>query len=170
MFRPRHRRDLALLHALKPLIRERLHFFHNYVRIVFTHTPAHLREGRQWYAIDMNYNIKGTELAITTELRGYVEKCLSQADKFLQSDSSAHTDVELQYSSMRDGGKYRAEFTVSAAGALYRKEEWGTTMHEAIDLASAGLIKELRQHKKKKMHFVRRGAGKVKDIIRGFRS
>ncbi len=118
----------------------------------------------------MNYNIKGTDLVITEELRSYVEKRLGQADKFLQNDSSAHADVELQHSSMRDGGKYRAEFTVSASGALYRKEEWGGTMHEAIDIAAAVLVKELRQHKKKKMHIVRRGAGKVKDILRGFKS
>lgn len=119
--------------------------------------------------MSMNYNIKGTDLAITPELRSYVETRLAHTDKFLQNDSSAHADVELQYSSMRDGGKYRAEFTVSAAGALYRKEAWGSSMHEAIDIAMGGLTNELRQHKKKKLHLLRRGAGKVKDIVRGFR-
>jgi len=117
----------------------------------------------------MHYNIKGTELAITSELRSYVEKCLSKAEVFLQNDTTAHTDVELQYSSVRDGQKYRAEFTVAAVGALYRKEEWGDTMHEAIDLASAGLVQELRQNKKKKIHFMRRGAGLAKDVLRGLR-
>jgi len=117
----------------------------------------------------MNYNIKGTELAITSELRSYVEKCLTKADTFLQSDSTAHTDVELEYSSVRDGSKYRAEFTTSAAGALHRKDAWGDTMHEAIDLASAGLVRELRQHKKKRLHFIRRGAGAAKDMLRGLR-
>ncbi len=117
----------------------------------------------------MNYNIKGTDLAITGELRGYVEKRLLQADKFLRGDASAHGDVELQYSSMRDGGKYRAEFTVSATGNLYRKDAWGETMHEAIDLAIAGLVKELRQHKQKQLHIVRRSAARVKDVLRGLR-
>ncbi len=117
----------------------------------------------------MNYNIKGTELAITGELRSYVEKKLAQTDKFLSHDSSAHTDVELEYASMRDGSKYRAEFTATAAGALYRKDAWGDTMHEAIDIAIAGLVQELRQHKKRRLHFVRRSALAAKDMLRGLR-
>lgn len=117
----------------------------------------------------MNYNIKGTELAITSELRSYVEKRLAQTDKFLQHDPSAHTDVELEYAHARDGSKYRAEFTTAAAGALYRKDAWGSTMHEAIDLAIGGLTQELRQHKKKRLHFVRRGAAIAKDVLRGLR-
>lgn len=117
----------------------------------------------------MNYNIKGTELAITAELRSYVEKKLAQADKFLSDDTSAHADVELEYATMRDGGKYRAEFTVTAANSFYRKDEWGSTMHEAIDLAINGLVGELRQHKKKRIHLVRRGALAAKDLLRGLR-
>ena len=122
-----------------------------------------------WYSYTMNYNIKGTGLEITTELRSYVEKKLQTTDKFLSDDTSAHADVELEYAIMRDGGKYRAEFTVTAASSFYRKDEWGSTMHEAIDLAINGLVGELRQHKKKKIHLVRRGALVAKDFLRGLR-
>lgn len=96
----------------------------------------------------MNYNIKGTEVSITPELRDYVEKKFAPLDKFLSSDSTAHTDVELQYEEVRDGGKYRAEFTVSASGEFYRAEERGNTMHEAIDLAANQLTNELSRNKK----------------------
>jgi ribosomal subunit interface protein len=117
----------------------------------------------------MNHNIKGTGLAVTDELRGYVEKRLAGADKFVGSDSTAHADVELEYAQVRDGGKYRAEFNLVVGGGLYRAEEWGSTMHEAIDLSVAVLENELRKTKKKHQHLVRRGGAAIKDAIRGLR-
>ena len=117
----------------------------------------------------MNHNIKGTGIAITPELRAYAEKKLSAAEKFLQERASAHADIELEYSQVRDGGKYRAEFTVSSLGKLYRAEEWGSSMHEAIDVAMVALVKELRRNKSKHLRLVRHGAKQMKDFIRGFR-
>ena len=117
----------------------------------------------------VNHNIKGTALAVTDELRSYVEKKLGSAEKFLAGDSTAHADVELEYSQLRDGPKYRAEFTLSAKGEVYRAEEWGTTMHEAIDLAAGQVVKELWRKKKRHLALVRRGGAVVKDVIRGFR-
>jgi putative sigma-54 modulation protein len=119
----------------------------------------------------MNYNIKGTEVAITPELREYVERRLaSHVDKFLARDTTAHADVELQYEAVRDGGRYRAEFTVSAGGELYRAQEWGTAMHEAIDLAISRLSGELARNKKKRLHVLRHSAVKVKEFLRGWRT
>ncbi len=117
----------------------------------------------------INYNIKGTGLSVTDELRAYVEKKLGGAEKFLVGDSTAHTDVELEHSPLRDGGKYRAEFTLSSGGTVYRAEEWGSTMHEAIDLAAERLTGELRKNKKKHLVLVRRGGAVIKDVIRGLR-
>ena len=62
----------------------------------------------------LNYNIKGTGVPITDELRGYVEKKLAHAEKFLQSDTTAHVDVELTHQDLRHGDKFCAEFTASA--------------------------------------------------------
>ena len=108
-------------------------------------------------------------MPVTDELRTYVEKKLGQADKFLGGDSTTHADVELEYSQMRDGGKYRAEFTVSAGGEVYRAEEWAATMHEALDLAGGQLVKELRRDKKRHIALVRRGGAMIKDALRGLR-
>ena len=117
----------------------------------------------------MNYNIKGTGLGITDELRSYVERQLAHADKLVGDDTTAHTDVELEFSQMRDGGKYRAEYTLSCGGSVYRASEWGTTLHEAIDLAGAALVSELRQNKKKRLHVLRRTGTAVKEYLRGWR-
>lgn len=117
----------------------------------------------------INYNIKGTGLQITDELRSYVEKNLASAEKFLSGETTAHADVELEHAPMRDGGKYRAEFTLSARGEVYRAEAWGSTLHEAIDLAAGQLTKEIRHSKKKHITLVRRGGAMIKDAIRGLR-
>lgn len=118
----------------------------------------------------INYNIKGTGLPVTDELRAYAEKKLAAAEKFLRGDSTAHTDIELEHSQLRDGAKYRAEFTLSSGGTVYRAEKWGESLHAAIDGAIEELVKELRRSKSKHMHLVRRGGAVIKDAIRGFRS
>jgi len=117
----------------------------------------------------MNYNIKGTGLAVTDELRAYVERQLAHADK-LTRDTAAHADVELVFDEMRDGPKFRAEFTVESRGKVYRSSEWAVLLHEAIDLASGQLVGELRKAKSKRLHVLRHTAVRVKEYLRGWRS
>lgn len=127
----------------------------------------------------MNYNLKGTGLEITPELRSYVEKRLAAADKFLGGDPVAHADAELEYDQRRDpsfaeapkgkGGKYRAEFTVRVSHGLCRAEEWGSTLHEAIDAAAGEIVAELRGAKQKRLHVFRRAALRIKKYMRGLR-
>lgn len=126
-------------------------------------------DSRLLYLVHMNYNIKGTGVGVTDELRSYVEKRLGGADKFLGGDSTAHANVELEYAEVRDGSKNRAEFTVAAHGEVYRAEAWGTTMHEAIDIASDQLMREVRRSKKRRLALVRKGGAAIKDAIRGLR-
>ena len=117
----------------------------------------------------INYNLKGTDVTITDELRSYVESRLAHTDKFVGDDPTAHVDVELAHSALRDGGKYRAEFTLLSQGEVYRSEEWGTTLHEAIDIAMGELSTELRRSKKMKLKIFRHSAVRVKEFLRGWR-
>lgn len=118
----------------------------------------------------MNYNIKGTEVPVTDELRAYVEKQLAYADKFVNADPTAHTDVELHHLPEGRSGKYRAEFTLSMGGEVYRAERWGGGLHEAIDLAGGDLAHELSRNKSKKQSVLRRTSLRVKEYLRGWRS
>ncbi len=116
-----------------------------------------------------NYNIKGTGLDITDELRAYVEKGLSHSEKFF-TRGPVQIDVELENTPAREGDRNRAEFNVTMGGDLHRIERWGETMHSAIDLAAGELALELGRHKKKKQSVVRRSAARVKDYLRGWNS
>lgn len=117
----------------------------------------------------MNYNIKGTDIEVTAELRDYAERRLGNVEKLLQSDTGAHVDIELEFNAGEGGKKYRAEFNVMAKGKLYRAEMRGSSMHEAIDIAAAELTRELTKEKKKRLDVVRRSAAKAKEFLRGFR-
>lgn len=117
----------------------------------------------------MRYNLKGTHIAITPELRAYVEKKFSVVEKFLHNDTSAYADIELEFREHEGGKKHRAEFTLTARHAMYRTEARAESMHEAIDLAVGEIVGELSRHKKKRLHAVRRGAARVKDVLRGLR-
>jgi ribosomal subunit interface protein len=118
----------------------------------------------------MNYNIKGTDVPITDELCSYVEKKLATLDKFLSTIEAARADVELQFL-VGEAKIFRAELMIRDPGmkAPLRAEARGQTLHEAIDLAIGELFTELTRAKKKRLHLVRRGAARVKDILRGFR-
>ena len=118
----------------------------------------------------MNYNLKGTNLSITPEIRDYLERKLAGLDKFIADKDAARADVELQY--LPDEERmYRAEVMLSDPHmkASLRAQARGQTLHEAIDIATGEVSVELARAKKKHLHLLRRGSGKVKDILRGFR-
>ena len=115
----------------------------------------------------MNYNVKGTGLQITDEIRDYVEKRFVHADKLLQDDPTAHADVELEFKTSEEDKKYRAEFTLAACRQSFRAEAKGDTLHEAIDVATADLTQEVTREKKKSLNLERRGSAQIKDDVRG---
>lgn len=117
----------------------------------------------------MNYAIKGTEVNITDELRSYVEKRLQSLDKF--GGGAARAEVELAYQELHDGPRYRAELMYHEPGEeLKRAEARGTTLHEAIDVAGAELLRQLSASKQKKHDVFRRTALRVKEYLRGWRT
>jgi ribosomal subunit interface protein len=118
--------------------------------------------------MELNYNIKGTGLGVSDEIRAYVEKRLAHVEKFVGSDPSAHLDVELHFQASEEGKRYRAEYTLAVAGDVFRAEERGDALTEAIDLADAELSRELGRAKERKEHNQRRSGSKFKDFIRGF--
>jgi len=124
-----------------------------------------------FYTYTMNYNIKGTEVAITAEAREYLEKKLAHLEKFLQNVDATRADVELQYLPAQ-AKMYRAEIMLyePSLHSPLRAEAQGGALYEAIDIAVGELFTELTRTKKKRQHIFRRGALRIKDYVRGFRN
>ena len=119
----------------------------------------------------MNYNIKGTEVTVTAEIREYLEKKLAHLEKFLHDINAARADVELQYL-VGEAKMYRVEIMLyePSLKSSLRAEARGGTLYEAMDIVEAELFTELTREKKKKQHIFRRGALRVKEYLRGFRN
>lgn len=117
----------------------------------------------------LNHNIKGTGIGVTPLFREYVTKKLGHVEKFTQNDSTAHADIELEHKAQGRSKQYRAEFTLSLKGEVYRANAWGVSMYEAIDVAIGELTESLRQIKKVRLHTLRRSAARVKEYLRGWR-
>lgn len=116
----------------------------------------------------MNYNIKGTDVAVTDELRTYVEKKLAALERLLYDADSARVDVEIGYIAS-EAKQYRAEFMLHGKHQL-RTTANGGALHEAIDIAAGELLAELTRAKKKRISTLRQSAVKVKEYLRGWRS
>jgi len=116
----------------------------------------------------MTYNLKGTDVSITDELREYVEKKCGHAAKFLYDQGAARIDVELAYLATEEK-QYCAELMLHDKKVL-RAEAMGSSLYEAIDTASSELIRMLSGDKKKRLHTLRHSAVKVKEYLRGWRS
>ncbi|MGC9602219.1 MAG: ribosome-associated translation inhibitor RaiA [Minisyncoccia bacterium] len=119
----------------------------------------------------MNYNIKGTEVVITPEIREYLVKRLERFDKFMSAKEAARADVELGYKAGEEK-RYRAEIMLfeQSLPVPLRAVAEGGALYEAIDKAAGDIFIELTREKKKKQHVFRRGAARIKEYIRGFRS
>ena len=119
----------------------------------------------------MNYNIKGTDITVTPEIREYLAKKLERFDKFMQAQDAARADVELSYL-VGEAKVYRAEIMLyePSLPTPLRAEAEGGVLYEAIDKAAGDIFTELTRGKKKQQHVFRRGAARIKDYIRGFRS
>ena len=112
----------------------------------------------------MNYNIKGTDVTVTDELRTYVEKKLGALDKLLGLDS-ARVDVVVAYLESEEK-QYWAEMNLHDAGEPLHAEARAATLYGAVDAATSELIEELNKAKTKRKDEARHDAVKGKEMLR----
>ncbi len=119
----------------------------------------------------MECNFSGIGVDISTEVRSYLDKKLEHVEKFMHTDATYKLDGELRYSSGIDDKKqkYHAAFTLVTNGTSLNAQADGQSAHEAIDIASAELAREVAAYKSKNKSLVRRGALKAKKFLQGFK-
>lgn len=118
----------------------------------------------------MQYNIQTTGLTLSEEIRNYIEKELAHTEKFLQGKKTVQVDVELHYAEGESEAKYNAVFNILIDGDLITARAHGQALHEAIDIAGGEIARELSHRKDKKMRLFKRGAIRIKEIVRGWRN
>ena len=112
-------------------------------------------------------NIKATNCDLTPEMRGVIEERISVVEKFMHGNEQFSASVEVELTTNQETEKqYRGEATVEIDGTVYRAEANGASVEEAFDEVRSELKKELRRAKGKKESLFRRGARKMKEMMR----
>ena len=115
-------------------------------------------------------NIKATNLDLSNEIRTYVESKISSLDKFIDATEkdTAIFNVEIgkTTTAQHTGNIFRAEINLFAHGKTYRTESTNDHIHTAMDTATHEMEHQLVHKKNKRNTLFRRGANKIKKMLR----
>ena len=117
----------------------------------------------------MQIQTKATNLKLTSTISKYLDKKIGALDKLIDpNDTSVLCNVEVERKSQKhkSGELFRSEIKLHIAGATFYAEATAEKLFEAIDETKAQMSKELRRHKGKKTSSIRKGAAKIKEILR----
>lgn len=117
----------------------------------------------------MNINIKTTNITLTEAIREYTSKRLDAITAFFKNDTTVKCDVELGKTSQHHnkGDIFRAEIHIVGKGRdLYASSEQDD-LYKAIDVVRDEMLREVRTGKDKKITQSRKGAMKIKGMMRG---
>jgi putative sigma-54 modulation protein len=117
----------------------------------------------------MNLNIKTTNISLTPAIRDYFEKKLMSLDKLVDFDrDNVLVQAELGKTSQHHhkGDFFRAEVNLRVSGHNYRAVVEKEDLYAAIDEVKDILTEEVKHGKQKRTSLVRRGAQKVKNMLR----
>ncbi len=118
----------------------------------------------------MTISIKATNLELTPALKDYSEKRLRSIEKLTAGEPTILVDIGMTSAHHKSGDIFTAEVNVTTPlGKQYFASSQKPDLYEAIDDVRSEIIRELSSAKGKKETLFRRGAKKVKDLMRGFR-
>lgn len=116
----------------------------------------------------MKINIKATGIELTPAIKDYVEKKIGAVEKYLSAeDIVAQVEVGKSTQHHKSGDVFRAEVHLIGAGLDVYAVSDEADLYAAIDLVKDELKAKLTHTKGKKEALYRRGARRVKDIMKG---
>lgn len=119
----------------------------------------------------MNISITAQNTELTPALKDYVEKRMSGLGKYTSGDPVVVVEIGKTTAHHRQGDIFEAKVNVTTPlGKKYYAVTQKPDMYEAIDDVRTEIIRELSSAKDKKATLFKRGAQKVKSMLRGFRS
>ena len=116
----------------------------------------------------MQLQFKTKNVELTDSLRDYADLKVGMLTKLLADnpDDSMSCLIELTTEEPNKGGEYRADLTLYAGEIRTHAVGRGETLNAAIDAAKDELERRLRRDKKKKLTLFKKGARKIKDMLR----
>ncbi len=112
--------------------------------------------------------IKSTLIELTPALSDYAEKRLSTITKYTEGDPLIAVEIGKTTMHHRNGEVFRAEVNLTTAlGKQYRAVSEKADLYEAIDDIRTEIIREMKDGKSRSQTLFRRGATKIKDLVKG---
>ena len=118
----------------------------------------------------MNISIKATNIELTPALKDYAEKRMKGIVKFTEGDAEIMMDIGKTTSHHKGGDIFQASANVTTPlGKTYHAVSQKADLYEAIDDVRSEIVHEITSAKGKRDSLFRRGARRMKNIIKGFR-
>lgn len=116
-------------------------------------------------------NIKATDLELTDRIRNYVNEKVSHFKKYISLGDSEEVIIAAEVGKKfgghhKQGFIYRAEINLDYKGQLYRAETTSEDILASIDETTEEIIKQLRRHKDRRDHLIRRGGRAIKRLLK----
>lgn len=119
----------------------------------------------------MSISITAHNTEITTAIRDYIEKRLDGLSKYTAGEPAIAVEVSKTTNHHRQGDIFEAKVHIATPlGKSYHAASQKQDLYEAIDDVRTEVMRELSSAKDKKATLLRRGAQKIKALMRGFRS
>lgn len=117
----------------------------------------------------MNINIKSTHIELTDAIRNYVFSKLDAVNKLLIQPDEAFAQVEVGKESNHHmkGDVFKAEIQLRAEGKVHHAVVIKDDLYAAIDELKDEIMEKVKSTKDKDRSRFRRGAGKVKNFVKG---
>jgi len=120
---------------------------------------------------NINLNLKSKNLEITPEINSRIKEKVSHIEKFLNLHGSetAIIDVEVKKKhgqKNKQGKIFYAEINLEFKGKLFRTSSKQEDIITAIDDATEEMIRRVRKNKERKIDLIRRGAKRIKKMLR----
>lgn len=116
----------------------------------------------------MNISIKASNIELTPALKDYTEKRLNALSKYSGGDMNIVAEIGKTTDHHKNGDVFRAEVTVTTVlGKQHYAASEKSDLYEAIDDVRDELVRALTSAKGKKEALWKRGARKIKSILRG---
>jgi ribosomal subunit interface protein len=119
----------------------------------------------------MKINIKATGIELTQAISNYVYKKISLIEKYLDKKNSSNVVAQVEVGKStrhhKAGNIFRAEVHITGANLdLYAVSEM-EDLYAAIDVVKDEIVHNIVQLKSKRETLARRGAGMMKNIMKG---
>ena len=126
-----------------------------------------MEQKAQWENITIN--IRAHHIELTDDIRAYIEQRVTKLGQLLQKhqgDVFAYFEVSRVTTDQQTGEVYRADCTIDISGKQFYASEEAEDVRSAIDAVKEKLYREMRKNKNKSRDLMRRGAKKLKNLLR----